>query len=45
MLAARGGGGLEQARALLEQARDAGTTHGYALIEHRAIAELSTLGA
>jgi len=45
MLAARAGpGDLERARALLEQARDAATTHGYALIEQRAITELSALG-
>ena len=44
MLATRAGpGDLERSRALLEQARDAGTTHGDALIEQRAIAEPANL--
>ncbi len=44
MLRARNGpGDADQARSLLEQARETAASRGYALVERRAIAELSNL--
>jgi class 3 adenylate cyclase/tetratricopeptide (TPR) repeat protein len=44
LLARNGPGDADRARILLEQARDSSSSRGYAMVERRAIAELSKIG-